>query len=413
MIFKETLKTILNSNLFKRLGISLINYDLLKYTKHYLWILNIRKIPSLNIAFRDIKDVTPSDILFCERLIAAYHKANCDQARIDNDTSEIWSQSLKKHCSKLISAVESKNAEKLARCLSSLFREDFVYGLASGSLVEHANSRIGAKIWSMKYQDNLLALAEYLGVVRTESPQQGLIAEGLQEGVNALVAKIENVLSISIDFPDIGAPYGVQATNALITMEQPEHIYVALRISKAIQNYVAEKKTSRLNLLEIGAGFGGLAYWMLKLQKEAITYSIIDLSLINVIQGYFLYKAFGPSRISLYAETVSKDSMIFILPTSAIDLIDKQNFDVLINENSMPEMSEPIVERYIRFTRENVSGVFFSYNHESYSVVYGKPQVLVPEIVNRVGGFERLSRDVSWLRSGYVEEIYKRKKGMA
>lgn len=409
MIFKEIFKAVLNSKLFKTLGFSLINYDLLKYTKHYLWILNIGKIPTLTITYRKIKDVTPEDILLCERLIAAYQRAAGSQARIDDDTSEIWSKSLKRYCGKLISGVESQDAQKLAQALASLFREEFVYGLASGHLVEHSHSWIGAKIWSLKYQDNILALAEYLGVVRTESPQQGLVAEGLRQGLDSIVARIEDILGISIDFPDIGAPYGVQANNVLVTMEQPEHIYVALRINEAIRDYLGRRNGLRLNLLEIGAGFGGLAYWILKQQRIKVgTYTIIDLPLINVIQGYFLSKAFGASKVSLYGEAMSKNSMIFVLPTLTVDSMDQKEFDVLINENSMPEMSDQIVERYIRFARNNVSGIFFSYNHEAYSIVYGKPQVLVPEIVSRAGGFERFSRNMSWVRSGYIEEIYKR-----
>jgi len=56
--------------------------------------------------------------------------------------------------------------------------------------------------------------------------------------------------------------------------------------------------------------------------------------------------------------------------------------------------------------KDKVMGVFFSYNHEAYAPVFGINQVLVPEIVNRVGGFKCMARNVSWLRNGYVEETY-------
>lgn len=84
-----------------------------------------------------------------------------------------------------------------------------------------------------------------------------------------------------------------------------------------------------------------------------------------------------------------------------------ENIDVIINENSLPEMSEQSVENYLRFARNNGSGIFFSYNHEAYAPVNGIPQILVPEIVDRVGGFKRLSRSKSWVRDSYVEEVYK------
>lgn len=405
---KSMIKRILNSRIFKKFGVSLINYDLLKYTKHHLWLFNLRKVPRLDIAYAPPKEVTQDDLRLCERLISAYHLATRDKAEISNRTSELWAKGIELHYGKLAAALESRNSHQLATILASMFRESFVYGLASGNLIEHALSKLGSKIWSLKYQDNVVSLAEYLGVVRAESTQQGVKAYGLKDGLAAVVAKIENALGISMDFPDVGAPYGVKANRALITMEHPEHIYVALRIHNAIRDYLGEKDGSRLDLMEIGGGVGDLAYWIVKLQQIAIrTYTVIDLPIVNVMQGYFLSKALGASRVSLYGEPAREGAMMFILPTVAVNSIADQDFDVLINENSMPEMSEEIVENYIRFAKDHVTGIFFSYNHEAYSVVYGRPQVLVPEVVARVGGFQRLSRNASWVRSGYVEETYK------
>ena len=395
MIGKKIIKRILSSKILKKTGFSLINYDLLKYTKHYLWIPHIKKVPFVNITYKEPKKITEEDISLCDRLIAAYHKAN-----EPNNVGELWTKSIETYYGELISIMESRNAEKLAAALSSFFRKKFVYGLASGDLVEHSHSKIGAIIWSLKYQDNIIALAEYLGIVRAESTQQGQKAYGLKEGIDKVIAKAEDKIGISIDFPDVGAPYGVLANNSLIMMEQPEHIYVALRINEAIRNYL-NKEGKKLKLLEIGAGFGGLAYWILKLQRLNIsTYTIIDLPIINVLQGYFLSKALGDSTVSLYGETFRDDATIFVLPTFTITTMNGNDLDVLINQDSMPEMTDQIVENYLRFARENIK-MFFSYNHEASG------QVLVPEIVNRLGGFNLLSRNASWLRSGYVEEAYR------
>jgi len=401
-------KKILSSRVLKTFGLSLINYDLVKYTKHYLWFFNLRKVPRLTIAYTPARDVTKDDVLLCERLLAAYHGATSDKAKVDNDTSALWAKGVEMYYGKLASTLETKNPDKLAVALSSMFRERFVYGLASGDLVEHSFSKIGSRIWSLKYQDNVIALAEFLGVVRAESTQQGVKVHGLKDGLDAVVARIEEAIGMSMDFPDVGAPYGVRANKALITMEHPEHIYVALRIHNAIRDYLGERNGKKLDLMEIGAGVGDLACWIVKLQRIAVhTYTIIDLPIVNVMQGYFLSKALGASKVSLHGEPAREGAVMFVLPTFAIDSMAHQDFDVLINQNSMPEMSEQIVENYIRFAKSHVSGIFFSYNHEAYSIVYGKPQVLVPEVVARVKGFQRLSRNTSWVRSGYVEETYK------
>lgn len=410
MFIKNTIKRILNSRLFKLIGVSLINYDLLKYLKHYPWVFSFTKVPTLKIIYSRSRKVNDEDIELCRRVISAYHKATSDKLVVERTTGKLWSESLKKYCGKLLTIMDSGNAKELAGALSMMFMQDFVYGLASGSLVDNARSSLGAKIWSMKYQDNLISLAEYLGVVRAESTQQGLVTHSLRESLDSIVAKIEAKIGISIGFPDIGSPYGIKANYSLITMEHPEHLYVALRVNQAVRDH--SEGSRPLSLVEIGAGFGGLAYWIMKLRKITLnSYTIIDLPLINALQGYFLAQAFGASAVKLYGEAPDNTAMISILPNFAVESEAVGKIDLLINENSMPEMPEEIVKKYIMFAKKHFTGLFFSYNHEAYSVVFGKPQVSVPEVVENVGGFIRVSRNASWLRSGYVEEVYRSQGG--
>ena len=77
----------------------------------------------------------------------------------------------------------------------------------------------------------------------------------------------------------------------------------------------------------------------------------------------------------------------------------------------MPEMTDQIVEDYIRTAKDKVTGIFFNYNHEAFATISGIHHVLVSEIVNRVGGFKCMARNASWVRNGYVEETYIKTKG--
>lgn len=43
-----------------------------------------------------------------------------------------------------------------------------------------------------------------------------------------------------------------------------------------------------------------MAYWLLRMSN--LRYTIVDLPLINVLQGYFLSQALGPSKVSLHGE---------------------------------------------------------------------------------------------------------------
>lgn len=166
-----------------------------------------------------------------------------------------------------------------------------------------------------------------------------------------------------------------------------------------------------MNVVEIGAGFGGLTYWMSKIFKGLIdSYVIIDLPIMNVLQGYYLGKLFGFGNVTLAGESskpILNTMNIHIPPPCAIKT-NKQKIDLLINQDSMPEMSYEAVCDYILWAKKHLDGIFYSYNHECAHPVNGIPQVIVPDIVKKVAGFSCVTRSHSWLRKGYIEEIYTR-----
>jgi hypothetical protein len=310
---------------------------------------------------------------------------------------------------KLISALDSANAEILAATLSSMFKEEFLYGIASANEYPGSQTRIGSRIWSQKYFEDVVALAEYLGVVRTECPQQGVIGYAFKDGAEELITRIEAAIGIAIGFPEIGAAYGIKIGDSLITFESIEHIYVALRVNEAINMHLSGSRVEQPRIVEIGAGFGGTAHWLLKIKPAVESYTIIDLPIVNVLQGYFLAKTFGPSKVSLFGEGSTADRPakgIMVWPVQSLDSIADRGVDVLMNQNSLPEIPEHVVESYLCWARKKVAGIFYSYNQEAFSPVENVPQVLVPKAVQRTGGFKRLTRNYSWIRRGYVEEVY-------
>jgi hypothetical protein len=289
-----------------------------------------------------------------------------------------------------------------------MFQEDFVYGLAPGSLFKCSRGLFGRKIWSLKYWDEVVSLAEYLGLLRVECPESHQAVSSLAVDIHAIISAIEQSLGMSISFPDVGSPYGIVANNSLIMMEQLEHIYVGLRVNEAISAHLTAQENDALNIVEIGGGYGGLAYWLFQLGLPAGShYTIVDLPVVNVLQTYFLAGTLGPERIALFGEPRFPTTCISIVPTHAVRMGQCSPVDVLINENSMPEMSEAIVTDYLSWARDNLRGIFYNYNKEAGAIVRGQREPWVSEIVSRIGGFARLYRGLSWVRSGYVEEVYK------
>lgn len=388
-----------------------LNWSLLRSLTRPQWLYSPGvKIPTYPLTFTTPVGVTAEDVALCGRLIAAYRKATTTDPVSAQGLDGLWANLIEQHYGRLRSALDGTNPTLLATTLSSMFRESFMLGITTANLPIHVKSRIDTRAWSLKYLDQLVSLAEFLGVVRTESPEQGVAGYALKDGADELVEKIARAIDTGIGFPQVGAPYGIKVDGSLITIEAPEHIYVALRLDRAIRTHLDEATASRPNIVEIGAGFGGTAHWLLRIRKVVGSYTIIDLPLMNVMQGYFLSKVFGASEVAFYGEPHTDGQgrkTIAVLPTHAIDCMTERNIDVLLNENSMPEMPEAVVTNYVTWAKSTVRGIFFSYNQEAYSPVNNVPQVLVPEIIGLVGGFKLLTRNLSWIRRGYVEEVYR------
>jgi hypothetical protein len=129
----------------------------------------------------------------------------------------------------------------------------------------------------------------------------------------------------------------------------------------------------------------------------------------NVLQGYYAMKTLGADAVSLSGERAPGDAagLVQILPTQAIAQIGDAAFDLVLNQDSFPEMSAATVHEYLRWIRRSCAGALLSINHESRSSYgHGLRHVVVPEAVAEVGGYELRHRYPYWLRRGYVVELY-------
>jgi len=81
---------------------------------------------------------------------------------------------------------------------------------------------------------------------------------------------------MAMNFPDIGSAYGLQVGATLITLESPDTL--CRRPDQRGISRCLEASHEPLRIVEIGAGFGGTAYWFSRLcKREVARYTIIDL----------------------------------------------------------------------------------------------------------------------------------------
>lgn len=406
--------------LASRIGLTGYNRMLVRSLSHTNWLLPTAKVPFCPLWFSPTAVDPTRELALCERLISAYREANAYEADSQHRTKGIWNHIQSSMGHKLTLAIENNDLPEVARLLPCMFTQDFMYGISSGPLYRHARNRLGAQIWSLKCLDSLVSLAEYLGVVRTECPEQGVVGHAFVDGLDVLLGRIEHAAGIPLGFPEVGGAYGIRISSSLVTMESPEHIYVALRIRDIVDALChggncrctgdrgPVQKAPDVNVVEIGAGFGGTAYWLLQLRGLGGRYTVVDLPLTNVLQGYFLARTLGESRVCLFGESVSGHDgalTVRVMPTAFIQHNCEQ-YDIMINENSMPEMPAETVAGYLEWARKARIHTFYSYNQEAFSPFEGTPQTSVREMVARAGGFRLYSRNHSWLRRGYAEEVY-------
>lgn len=359
-------------------------------------------VPSGQFHFREPHEATDSALALCERLIAAYGRSISDGPA---DRRGMWTTDLFQHRHReLHAALVARDPADLARTLASMFRSDIVLGMAAGSMGHTERSRLGRRMFWLATLSRLTALAEAVGAARVENPEQGDLAVGIRQGLPAIVGSIEHALDTSLDFPDVGAAYGVLAADRLITPDSPDQVYAAYRLKAAIELHLPPAAQDP-HVVEIGGGYGGMAYWFVKMRQGP--YTLVDLPIVNVLQGYFLAEALGHDEVALYGEPAAS---VTVLPDHALDAV-ATPFAVLANKDSMPEIPRDALRTYLEWAKASCSGIFYSYNQESGAVFDGMAQAVVPHDLSEVGGFRRVRRDLSWLRRGYAEEIYLRDAG--
>jgi hypothetical protein len=386
------------------LGLSLENLRMLETMSRPWWLYRAGgRVPAGRVERRPPRAVAERDIDLCERLIAAFTAA-ASENEIDGERSGIWGWILDTHQRRLAEALDRGYARELASLLGSMFQQEFVWGITSDHGIRHHEKALGLRVLSLNSLDMLVSLAEAVGVVPVENPAQGKTGVAFDGGIAKLMDKLDRALGFEVDFPDVGAPYGLTVDGRLITLDTPEQIYAALRLDLARRNHLLGRPEGSTRVVEIGGGYGGTCYWFLRVCPDIARYTILDLPIMNVLQGYFLAQAHGASVVSFYGE---EPAQVRILPASALAQVDTP-FDMLVNKDGMPEMPPDAVTSYLQWARVSCDGLFYSCNQEAKAEfpLVGGTQGVVHEAIARVGGFDRVRRDRSWLRRGYVEEIY-------
>lgn len=168
--------------------------------------------------------------------------------------------------------------------------------------------------------------------------------------------------------PNIGNIWGVDIENNVIVPQAFRYDRNASVIQELLDG------TENPVVAEIGPGYGGMSYYMMKRMKN-LKFINIDIPETLAIYAYFMSKALPDKKVFWFHEPVKIDGKllkeydILLLPNFMIQNIDNNSVDLFHNAISMSEMSFLTVSEYVKQIQRIVKKYFYHVNIDREGVV--------------------------------------------
>lgn len=240
----------------------------------------------------------------------------------------------------------------------------------------------------------IVKLAEALGIFGIANAESGAPSTSTRStmSLDELMDAIQTLLPFQMNFP----PFSGNCAQGLATkygVTSNRHVFY-LWVLKRIIELCPDRNSS---VIEIGAGFGVLGYYLN--QAGYRDYTTIDLALINACQTYFLSKNLPERNLILSGDVQNpfdpqhKDSLK-LLHCTDFKAVPKDRFSIMVNMDGLTEYGVAEASKYVQ---SDCAPMLLSINHEANPY--------------RVFELPQPHRKVSyrypfWIRDGYVEELY-------
>lgn len=297
----------------------------------------------------DIK-ADPSKI---SRIISAYQKAIAVQA-VSEDCFQIgneWLPIYEKNMGSVMSALKDGNINVLQEIYDNFMRHPSSTGLHGMPADMHKCYFSG----SISLKHKKWYLYDYLHRINL---WKGLL------GDSASLKQLES--------PMIGNPYGYYIDGHFIKVcSDYQHYYATCIDRMTSENPEVERRV----IVELGGGFGGMAYYLIRDSKNKV-YVDIDLPENLALASFYLMHAFPEKKVFLFGEgelteETFKDYDIILLPNFEVKKIPTCSTDLVFNSYSLAEMSESAISCYVDELSRSIkpAGYFYHVNHTRESLV--------------------------------------------
>jgi putative sugar O-methyltransferase len=341
----------INNLLFKQKNANFEESDESKFYKFIDNYLNKNEnydIQSFEEGFKCRLKKNKVDSKIFERVVNSYIKAKEKQKSVNEllMQNNEWTIIYQTHLNEIIKALSTRDLIGVQRIYENFWRDPCSTGLVGLPLDMKKHYFIPA----ISNNDKLVALRD------------GIWRFHLWKKLAGKNAKTDSLIS-----PDIGNPFGFIYEGKFIRSGADYHHHYARQISDIVN-------TCKSNVvLELGGGFGGMAYYLLK-ENQKIKYINLDLPENMALASFYLLSALPEKNIALFGEVNIETEDLekydaILLPNYEFKSIKSNAVALAFNSYSLAEMSEDTIKYYISEFSRTVCDYIFHINHTVNALV--------------------------------------------
>lgn len=282
------------------------------------------------------------DSTLLRRIIAAYQRAKVKQRTAGEafNVSNEWLAIYERNLGPVMDALLAGNVEEVQRKYRNFFRDPCSTGLV-GLPINIPNLLTGGAI-KLKYREYIMCdvLHRYeLWRTRTENKYP----------------------AAALSAPMVGNPYGYTVDGIFVRAGGDYQHYYAHAIGELLRS------GGNQVVVELGGGFGGLAYYLLR-DHPQVTYVDFDLPEATALASYYLMKSLPDIPVRLYGEIELSSAVlgtpgVIMMPSFEIVNMPSKSTAVSFNSYSLAEMSPVSIQVYVDEVTRLTDGYFLHVNH--------------------------------------------------
>ncbi len=319
------------------------------------------------------------DLKISKEIVSLYQKL---KKKYNYKSEWTWINKTKRNI--FINSLIKKDTKKISELLANCFKNNTSYGITSWHWSKLNNKKNKNHFISSVMKD-YLTWSEFTKVKVSD----------------------EKYLDTGEKF---GNFYGLRIKKNRIMIDTPRHDYYAKKIIDILKNI--KKKDSRI-LVEIGGGYGGLCFQLLKRSFKDI-YINIDI-LETLLINYYFIKKYTKKKIIIcdFMKNNNFDSKNLYLGTTNYFKNLNKKIDIVFNNNSFSEMSKKDIWNYFKLIKKYNTNFIY---HQNSNVLLFPNSIRHIETVSRdfpidKNRYNLLYQSISLWGSGsgrYREYLYKK-----